>query len=162
MYLGTSVDGYWWDENGEWTGLWTREHIWPQSLLGEKAGGINIASDLHNLKPAASSTNSSRGNKWFANTTTTVSYAPRDAVKGDIARILFYMVVMYDYLTLIETDSVEPVVHEMGDLSTITSWLTLDTVDDFERNRNETIFGIQYNRNPFIDYPYFYQMIYEV
>ena len=63
-----------------------------------------MSADLHNLKPADPSFNSSRSNKYFGNTTTPTLYAPPVEVKGDIARILFYMMIMYDELTLIQAD----------------------------------------------------------
>jgi endonuclease I len=153
VYLGTSVDSTW-----DFGATWNREHVWPQSLLGVDAGGTNAASDLHNLKPADPNTNSSRGNKYFDNTTTAESYAPRDEVKGDIARILFYMEVMYDIYTLINGT---PTVYQMAMLDTLISWHDIDPVDDFESNRNDIIFGFQGNRNPFIDYPEFYTLIYD-
>lgn len=155
MYLGTSVSGVW--DSGV---TWNREHVWPQSLLGVSAsnGTVNIASDLHNLKPANPSVNSSRGNKYFDNTTTTLSYAPtRLEVRGDIARILFYMVIMYSHLELI--DGV-PSTYEMAMLGTLLQWHYDDPVDDFERNRNEEIFSFQNNRNPFIDYEHFAELIF--
>jgi endonuclease I len=117
----------------------------------------HVGADLHNLKPANPSENSSRGNKYFDNTTTTASYSPRVEVRGDIARILFYMVVMYDYLELINTT---PTVHKMAMLNTLLQWHMDDPVDDFERNRNDVIYGYQNNRNPFIDYPEFVEMIF--
>jgi endonuclease I len=152
IYTQDSVSGVW--DAGV---TWNREHVWPQSLLGEEAGGTNIASDLHNLKPADPGTNSSRGNKYFDNVTTSVSYEPTDEVKGDIARILFYMIVMYDYLDLIDGT---PDVYEMALLATLLSWHEADPVDDFELNRNDVIYSYQFNRNPFIDYPHFVEMIF--
>ena len=153
VYRGTSVKAAW---DGGTT--WNREHVWPQSLLGVSAanGTVNEASDLHNLKPANPSENSSRGNKYFANTTTAASYAPRDAVKGDIARILFYMVTRYPQYTLVDKN---PSVREMAWFSTLLDWHDFDPVDDFERNRNEVIFSYQKNRNPYIDYPQFVGLI---
>tara|TARA_Y100000739_G_C20599278_1_gene462067 strand:- start:1957 stop:2475 length:519 start_codon:yes stop_codon:yes gene_type:complete len=41
----------------------------------------------------------------------------------------------------------------LGKLSSLIQWHIDDPVDDFERNRNEIIFGFQQNRNPFIDHP---------
>ena len=153
VYLGTSVSGTW--DAGV---TWNREHVWSQSLLGvdTNPSSKHVGSDLHNLKPANPSENSSRGNKYFDNVTTTVSYAPRDEVKGDVARILFYMVVMYDYLTL---QNRIPNVYEMAWLNTLLTWHENDPVDDFERNRNEVIYTYQSNRNPFIDYPEFVGLI---
>ncbi|MCF7930766.1 MAG: endonuclease [Acholeplasmataceae bacterium] len=158
IYLGTSVSGVW---DGGIT--WNREHVWPQSLLGASADNnvVNVASDLHNLKPANPGVNSSRGNKYFDNTTTTVSYAPRDEVKGDIARILFYMTIMYSYLDLVNLTSthLEPSVFEMGMLNTLLQWHLQDPVDNFEINRNNKIDEFQHNRNPFIDHPEFVEKL---
>lgn len=158
IYLGTSVSGFW--DNGQ---TWNREHVWPQSLLGTDAdkSTVNMASDLHNLKPANPSANSSRGNKWFADATTSVSYEPRDEVKGDIARILFYMAVRYHQtLTLVNLSTgQEPAPFQMGDLATLLAWNLDDPVDAFESSRNDMIESIQGNRNPFIDYPEFADLI---
>jgi len=153
VYLGTSVSGTWDD------GItWNREHVWPQSLLGVSVTNstIGVGSDLQNLKPANPSTNSSRGNKYFDNITSSSSYEPRDEVKGDIARILLYMWTMYDYLELVDT---YPSTYEMALLTVLLSWHETDPVDDFERNRNEVIYSYQNNRNPYIDYPEFVELI---
>lgn len=154
VYLGTSVSGTW--DGGA---TWNREHVWPQSLLDVDADNntVNMASDLHNLKPANPSENSSRSNKWFGNETTSASYEPRDEVKGDVARILFYMAVRYyDVLTLVNlSGNQDPLIHQMGDLATLLMWNLLDPVDTFEMHRNDMIESYQGNRNPFVDYPEF-------
>ncbi|MCK9537347.1 MAG: endonuclease, partial [Bacilli bacterium] len=46
-----------------------------------------------------------------------------------------------------------------GRLSVLLRWNKEDPVDNFERNRNEVIYGYQNNRNPFIDYPHFADLI---
>ncbi|MBM7453569.1 putative repeat protein (TIGR02543 family) [Acholeplasma morum] len=151
FYTGQSRRAQWDAGN-----TWNREHVWPQSLLGEDAGStINSASDLHNLKPSDKSINTSRSNKWFGPSTTPYSYAPnRQEIKGDIARILFYMDIRYDRLSLVNlTGVVTPYTYQMGDLATLLLWHAEDPVDDFERNRNNVIYGYQGNRNPFVDYP---------
>jgi len=148
VYSGKSVSGAW---DGGTT--WNKEHVWPQSLLGEDAGSVvNMASDLQNLKPADPSWNSSRGNKYYdyVGTTSAVAFEPRDEVKGDVARILFYMMTMYEVLELVDQ---YPNLHQMGLLSVLLEWNELDPVDNFERRRNELIFDYQNNRNPYIDYP---------
>ena len=152
VYSGLSVSGNWDD------GTFTREHVWPQSLLDTDVSNTtkNVGTDLHNLKPENQSWNSSRGNKYFDVATTTVSYLPRAEVRGDVARILFYMVVMYNYLELINGT---PTVYQMAMLDVLIQWHQQDPVDDFERNRNNVIFSYQRNRNPFIDYPEFVGMI---
>ncbi|MFA7075909.1 MAG: endonuclease, partial [Candidatus Izemoplasmatales bacterium] len=113
--------------------------------------------DLQNLKPANPSENSSRNNRYYDDISVGgVSYEPRDEVKGDLARILLYMWTMYDELELVNTN---PTVHEMAMLDKILEWHELDPVDDFERNRNDIIFDYQKNRNPYIDYPEFVDLI---
>jgi endonuclease I len=153
VYRGTSV-------SGEWDGgiTWNREHVWPQSLLGVDTNNssTHVGADLHNLKPANPSENSSRGNKFFDIATTTVSYLPRAEVRGDVARILFYMVARYDYLSLVNSN---PITYQMAKLDTLLKWHLEDPVDDFERNRNNVIYQYQNNRNPFIDHPEFVEKI---
>jgi endonuclease I len=135
--------------------------VWPQSFLGVSAsnGTVNAASDLQNLKPSDQAENSSRSNKYYGNSTTAQTYAPRDEVKGDIARILFYMDIMYNGLSLIYAN--EGSVYEMGNLEVLLAWHELDPVDDFEMNRNDLIETYQGNRNPFIDHPEFVDKIYQ-
>jgi len=153
IYNGASVSGAW---DGGIT--WNREHVWPQSLLGVPADNstINEASDLQNLKPCNPSINSSRGNKYFDVATTTVSYLPRAQDRGDIARILFYMVVKYSRYSLVDS---APSVNQMAKFSVLLLWHEQDPVDDFERTRNNKIYEYQKNRNPFIDYPEFVDLI---
>ncbi|MFO7969030.1 MAG: endonuclease, partial [Candidatus Izemoplasmatales bacterium] len=151
VYTGNSVDGEWYCPGGSCT--WNREHVWPQSLLNYDS---TMTSDLHNLKPADPSENSTRGNKYYDYFTTNDTYEPRDEVKGDVARILFYMMVMYDELNLVDY---APGTYEMGLLQVLLEWHELDPVDDFERNRNDVIYSYQGNRNPFIDFPEYVDMI---
>ena len=159
--------------NGTQSNSWNREHIWPKSH-GFPDDDDNAYTDVHNLKPCDRSVNSSRGTKDFdfgGNQhseasdclTDSDSWEPPDYVKGDIARILFYMVVRYDPgidhenntfdLELVDyttPNNTEPI---FGKLSSLLDWHLSDPVDDFEINRNEIIFGFQENRNPFIDHP---------
>lgn len=159
--------------NGTQSNSWNREHIWPKSHGFPNQDDIAYR-DVHNLKPCDRSVNASRGVKDFDNggnnhdealscLTDFDSWEPADFVKGDVARILFYMVVRYDpgYNYYNETfdlelvdyttpDNFDPI---LGKLSTLLEWHVLDPVDDFEVNRNEVIYSYQQNRNPFIDHP---------
>ena len=153
--------------------FWNREHVWVKSQGGftgdETYGALGAYSDAHNLKPCDASINTARGTKDFddggtQNTeatdcySTTTTWEPRDEVKGDVARIIFYMATRYmgdpgepslnivDYIN----NSSDPL---MGKLSTLLQWNEQDPVDAFERRRNQVIFNWQQNRNPFIDYP---------
>lgn len=147
VYSGYSVPKTW--DGGA---TWNREHVWPQSLLNGAT-----ANDAHNLKPANPGFNSSRGNKYFDDVGGTQSYVPRDEVKGDVARILFYMIVMYQQLELINGT---PIDGQMAMLDTLIRWHETDLVDIFEQNRNNVIFSFQNNRNPFIDYPHLLELLF--
>ncbi|PJE97223.1 ribonuclease [Streptomyces carminius] len=148
---------------------WNREHVWAKSH-----GGFGTATgpgtDLHHLRPTDASVNSTRGNKDFDNGGTPVgeapgnrtdadSFEPRDAVKGDVARMIFYMAVRYDGgdghpdLELNEQVSNGSVpLH--GRLSVLKQWHQQDPPDAFEERRNQLIHDrYQHNRNPFIDHP---------
>ncbi|MBU1093769.1 MAG: endonuclease [Firmicutes bacterium] len=154
VYLGTSVSGAW-----DLGVTWNREHVWPQSLLGVDAVNsvVNVASDLQNLKPADPSENTSRSNDYFDETGLSGSYEPRDEVKGDVARILFYMTVRYSNLELV--NSTNPSVYQMAMLNTLLQWHLQDPVDTFEQHRNDVIYSYQHNRNPFIDHPEFVEKL---
>ncbi|NOU61681.1 endonuclease [Marinifilum caeruleilacunae] len=151
---------------------WNREHIWAKSYgLGDPYDDPGAATDVHALRPCDGSVNTDRSNKFFDNGGTPHdeateckydddSWEPRDEVKGDIARIIFYMAVRY------KGENGEPnlsVTDDMADyrsgkpvhgkLSSLIEWNTQDPVDDAERARNEKIYEIQGNRNPFVDHP---------
>jgi len=151
-----------------------REHVWAKSH-GNFTNWMPMYSDVHNLKPAAASVNQSRSNKDFANGgvpnaiatecySTDSSWEARDAVKGDIARIIFYMATRYEGgngeidLTVVDHVDTYPL-PEHGKLSTLIEWNEQDPPDEFERNRNNKIFAFQHNRNPFIDNPEWVNMI---
>jgi endonuclease I len=169
--------------NATWDGKsWTREHVWPFSRLGTGTSNIgnstrNQASDLHNLRAIVQSVNSSRGNAYFTNpiTETTTycavtsnSWFPGDDHKGDVARILLYMDVMYEELSLVETgaelltgETYQLSGAKMGLLPILLEWHRQDPVDDFEIQRNDIIYEEQNNRNPFIDKPEYVHLIWE-
>ena len=159
--------------NGTHNNSWNREHVWPKSH-GFPDQDDNAYTDVHNLKPCDRSVNTSRGTKDYdfggsqhseatECLTDSDSWEPSDYVKGDIARILFYMVVRYDPgydhnnnsfdLELVDyttPNNNDPI---LGKLSSLIQWHYDDPVDDFEINRNEIIYDFQENRNPFIDHP---------
>ncbi|BEL02608.1 endonuclease I family protein [Actinoplanes sichuanensis] len=154
--------------NGGGKGQWNREHVWPQSH-GNLTTNPGPGTDLHHLRPEDPEVNGDRGNKDFdvsdkpydkapGNRVDGDSWEPRDAVKGDVARMVFYMAVRYEDrrkdLEVSESvvrDNKKP---ELGRLSVLKVWHDRDPVDASERRRNEIIFErYQHNRNPFIDHP---------
>lgn len=106
-----------------------------------------------------------------------VVFEPQDADKGDIARAMFYMVARYNNLAG-NDDTIggaNPNLALTNDLSTwkkngytstptsqgymgvlddLLEWNKLDPVDEYEIRRNNILFkNFTYNRNPFIDFP---------
>ena len=151
-----------------------REHVWAKSH-GNFEGVQPMDGDVHNLKPVDGSVNIDRSNMDFDEGGTQhpeatgcyftdVSWEPRDEVKGDIARIILYMDTRYEgengelNLTAVDEVSTYPAA-EHGKLSTLLQWNLMDPPDAFERNRNDVIYSFQGNRNPFIDNPYFAELI---
>jgi len=158
---------------------WNREHVWAKSH-GDFGTATGTGTDLHNLKPADVTINSSRNNKDFDDGGTSVTdnsppsgyngstdcnatsttWEPPDGVKGDVARIIFYMVTRYEGengevdLEMVDYADSSPAGEPYhGVQSTLYSWHIADTVDSFERNRNNIIHDYQGNRNPYIDHP---------
>ncbi|GGD12012.1 endonuclease [Pontibacillus salipaludis] len=171
LYTGDSISKY---ENGGLVDEWNREHVWAKSH-GDFGTSMGAGTDIHHLRPTDVSVNSTRGNLDFDNGGNlhseapdtyydSDSWEPRDEVKGDVARMIFYMAVRYEgdsgELDLEIADSVGTSGPYLGKLSTLKEWHESDPVDSFERNRNEIIFtDYQGNRNPFIDHPEYVDQI---
>ncbi len=133
------------------------EHTWPQSLFD----GSTPRSDLHHLYPTASTVNSARGNLPFGvvvdadngwpqggssrgeDSQGVTVFEPRDEHKGDAARSLFYVALVYD----------NPYDFLDYQEATLREWSLQDPVDEQEAARNSAIENVQGNRNPFVDHP---------
>ncbi len=110
---------------------------------------------------------------WFTGQWTSGSWEVWKGRRGDIARAMFYMDVRYEggkhgssganEPDLILTDNRQLIINSqsssnrsiayMGMLSTLLQWHREDPVDAGEKLRNDTVFGYQKNRNPFVDHP---------
>lgn len=165
VYTGRSQDALSYGVGGD---ALNREHVWAKSH-GDFNHVAPMYSDAHNLKPADASVNQDRSNKDFDNGGAYHneatgcrydgdSWEPRDEVKGDIARIIFYMATRYQGrhgepdLEVVDAVNTYPAPRH-GKLSALLSWHRNDPPDEFERNRNEVINYYQNNRNPYIDRP---------
>ena len=125
------------------------------------------------------------GNKNGSNTkySNNCVFEPADEYKGDIARMCFYMVARYNnlantsgsistyepYLTL-NNSSYQTAAQYSSDTSPIhlsyleylLKWHKEDPVSDFEIYRNDLIYkNFQNNRNPFIDYPSWVDIVFD-
>ncbi|MDT0435972.1 MULTISPECIES: endonuclease I family protein [Streptomyces] len=155
--------------NGGDVGDWNREHTWAKSHgnFGEATGP---GTDLHHLRAADVQVNSTRGNLDFDNGGSSVtngggskvdsdSFEPRDADKGDVARMILYMAVRYEgddgWADLEPNEKVNNGSNPyMGKLSVLKQWNEQDPPSAFEEKRNDVIYNTyQHNRNPFIDHP---------
>jgi endonuclease I len=152
------------------------EHTWPQSL---GAGWAAAKSDLHHLFPVDTGANSVRSNNPFG--TVVISqkvlpdlsapgqasklgvdgggvqvFEPSDRHKGDVARALMYFYVRY---ALPKPGEKGPgplsLRNYMQEVAILLAWHHRDPVDAGETRRNDRIFGVQGNRNPFVDRPEF-------
>ncbi|KAA8669227.1 endonuclease I family protein [Vibrio gigantis] len=151
---------------------WNREHSYPKSNGGFNDSRASAYTDIHHLRPTDSSINSERSNLEFdnggsptsespeaGNKKDSDSFEPRDEVKGDVARMMFYMATRYegkndDDASNPDLELVASVVDNgtaLGNVCRLLEWNIQDPIDDFEFNRNTKIQDIQGNRNPFVD-----------
>ena len=92
-----------------------------------------------------------------------IVFEPNDEYKGDFARTYFYMVTCYEE-KLADWYQSNPESQPTLDgnaypglsswqLGMLMKWAKNDPVSEKEIKRNNAVYGIQKNRNPFIDYP---------
>ena len=159
---------------------YNREHLVPQSWFGK---GSPMKSDITHVVPTDGYVNNRRSAYPLAEvgTTTYTSnnnysklgkcktsgysgtvFEPNDEVKGDIARIYFYMVTCYeDKISSWVENATASYVFDGNTypgltdwyLNMLMRWAKLDPVDDVEIARNNAVYEVQHNRNPFVDYP---------
>ncbi|CAM1366555.1 conserved exported hypothetical protein [Tenacibaculum litopenaei] len=148
------------DANGGSAGTqWNREHVYPKSLGTPNLGTSGAGADAHHLRAADISFNSQRSSKKFAAGNgnagdVTGGWYPGDEWKGDVARMMLYMYVRYGNQCLPKNVAVGATASSDSNMVTLLlQWNAEDPVSAFEKQRNTVIFGIQGNRNPFIDNP---------
>ena len=152
---------------------YNREHTWPQSKF---ASDTPMQTDLFLVYPTDYHVNNKRsdypygkvgsitetftnGSKLGSNTypgcPVGLCYEPIDSFKGDIARTYFYISTCY------RNDSAKFSTWEMATRVNLNPWAVqmllewhhMDPVSKKEIDRNNAVYGIQGNRNPFIDHP---------
>jgi len=165
--------------------FYNREHSMPRSWFGGERDPMHT--DLFHIYPVDKFVNAKRGDHVFgevpapswtsmnggrignnAGEYTGVVFEPIDAFKGDLARTYFYMVTCYEDQIETWTSNAQgnavfdhnrypgfkPWVIEM-----LGRWHHDDPVSQKEILRNDAVYRIQGNRNPFIDHPEFVEMI---
>jgi endonuclease I len=165
---------------------YNREHSLPQSWFNEQSP---MVSDIFHVVPTDGKVNGYRSNFPFgevANPTVTTGngsklgpcsfpgytgtvFEPIDEYKGDFARIYFYMATRYEnVISGWCSNSTEADVVLQGNsfpvfedwfLNLLAEWHENDPVSQKETDRNNAVYGIQHNRNPFVDNPgYVYEI----
>ncbi len=150
---------------------YNREHCVPQSWF---SGASPMYSDLYNVLPTDGYVNNKRSNFCYGDVATAswismngsklgssavpgyalTVFEPIDSFKGDFARIYFYMATRYK--DEIPTWTADP--FSGSDLSTwakelFLEWNSIDPVSAKEMARNNSVYAIQNNRNPYVDHP---------
>ncbi len=172
------------DQCGEYAqegDCFNREHSWPQSWFGN---ANTPTTDLHHIFPTDGFVNFKRSNYPFGEVQsvtwtsqngsklgtcksslgyTGTVFEPIDEYKGDFARALMYMSVRYygedsDWGSSGMTNKsvIKPWAIDM-----LLDWSDNDPVSQKEIDRNNAVYGIQGNRNPFIDHPEYAHIIWE-
>lgn len=159
---------------------YNREHSVPKSWFGGSVAPMYT--DLFHLYPTDGYVNNKRGNlpigkvtntTWISTNGSKVGtsnvpnysgqvFEPIDSFKGDFARTYFYMAVCYMDKNLgVETQSnftggnLKPWSKDL-----LLQWAAMDPVSKKEIDRNNAVYQIQHNRNPFIDFPELAEMIF--
>lgn len=151
----------------------SREHIFSSSWMPDSANSDSPPySDQHNLLPTnLTQVNIPRSNHPFGEVVNVQSqyldgklgtdangdlvYEPRESVKGDVARSIFYMTTAYngwagqawDWNSLVGSRVQEQ------DQQLLKDWHFQDPPDAWEIARNDFLDTLQMNRNPFVDHP---------
>lgn len=155
-----------------------REHAFPKSWWGGSQSTPAYV-DLFHLYPSEAKANQAKSNyplgevstSTFDNGVVKVGYAvtgqgggsslvfePNEEYKGDFARTYFYMVTCYQslewtpkYMYMLQQNDYPTLKPWAIDL--LLQWAREDPVSEKETMRNEKVYRVQNNRNPFIDYP---------
>lgn len=91
-------------------------------------------------------------------------FEPIDEYKGDFARTVMYMATRYSdnlasWISANSGDTEVELIYDSSNgltdyaINLFLSWSRTDPVSTKETTRNDAVYGIQANRNPFIDYP---------
>ena len=161
---------------------YNREHSWPQSWFNSNApmytdlhhiyptdGFVNGKRSNYPFGEVSNPTYTSANDFSKLGTCsydgyTGVVFEPADEYKGDFARTYFYMVTCYEEKLADwyagNADGIRATIDgttypafQTWQLNMLMEWAKNDPVSEKEINRNNAVYAIQNNRNPFIDYP---------
>ena len=171
------------DQCGNYSGegdCYNREHLWAQSWTNNDG---TEKTDLGHVYPTDGYVNNRRSNYAFGEvgsaTWTSQNggklgtcrtpgfngtvFEPIDEYKGDIARALMYVSVRYyqEDGSWDNSDMTTKSVIKDWAMTMLLRWHEEDPVSEKEINRNNAVYSIQSNRNPFVDYPEFANKIWD-
>ena len=150
------------------------EHSVAKSWWGGNKN--NAYCDIHHLNPSDQNANSRKSNYPLGELTSVSwdngvtfvgkanidgssmnAYEPCDEYKGDFARVFMYMFTCYQDLTWEYTwmnyeKSSYPTLKPWA-VKLLLKWHKQDPVSEKEVNRNNAVYAVQGNRNPYVDYP---------
>jgi len=151
-----------------------REHSWPSSWFNDQ---MPMRTDLFHIYPTDGYVNNKRSNHPFGmvGSATWVSmngsrvgncsypgytgtaFEPIDEYKGDFARTYFYMATRYYQEDAGWVSNAMVTGSQLKDWAAdmLIEWHQSDPVSQKETERNNAVYNIQNNRNPFIDNPLF-------
>lgn len=160
-----------------------REHCMPRSWWGkrDKYSSYDANGDLHNIFPSDYNANAAKsnlplgevgiikfdngvskvGNNTYPNGYRGQVFEPADEYKGDFARVYFYMLTCYeDYSYDWKDDAKKSMLQSEAypglqpwALEMLIKWNNEDPISDKEIARNNAVYKMQGNRNPFVDCP---------
>lgn len=153
---------------------YNREHSIPQSIFNSARP---MVSDAHQVLPTDGKVNGMRSNFPHGEVKTVKStslngsklgtsnvpgfsgtvFEPIDEFKGDFARIYFYFATRYEDKIASYSygmfNNTKNQAFTSGFLAMLQKWHAQDPVSQKEIDRNNAVFAIQKNRNPYIDHP---------
>lgn len=142
------------------SGTWNKEHTYPRSLGTPNLQYSGPGADAHHLRPTDNTMNSDRGSLLFADGSgatavkTGGGWFPGNEWRGDVARMMMYMYVRYNTRAQATNVGLGPTTYSADMPDIFIKWNIEDPVSNFEVQRNNYVYSVQGNRNPFIDNPY--------
>jgi hypothetical protein len=136
-------------------------HVYPtDGWVNNKRGNLPLGKVSN---PTYTSGNGSKIGPCSASGYSETVFEPIDEYKGDLARTYFYMSVCYKNKNLGQTSESMFEGSELKPwaLQMLLQWHYNDPVSQKEIDRNNAVYALQHNRNPFIDCPYFAEAIWD-
>lgn len=166
---------------------YNREHAFPRAWFGDD---FHIRGDLHNIFATDGETNARHANFPYGDVGNVTWSSPAgakfgqssfpgysgqvfeviDNYKGDFARDFFYMVTVYEnFMPSWPANSIADSILDGTTWPSLDAWAikqlykwhTLDPVSQKEITRNDSVYRVQHNRNPFIDHPEYVALIWQ-